>query len=889
MRRANCLVAVVLLACKSSNPTPTEVHVAGNAGLGAQVEVLYDSQGVPHVYAHSDADAAYALGYLQARDRLFEMDFFRRFARGRLAEVLGLQAVGIDETQRALFTSTQHTASGSYRIEDVILERLPVDAPESLTWTQRYADGVNRFLQDLAAGANGSRLPLEYLLASIGPGQIAPWTAQDSLAIGRLQTFLLSSTLQQEIAYARVAQGLAVNLPGQGILADLTRFAPAVNSFVLPASPVVAGGALAPLARAPVQAPASSLAGAASALAHLPRVFGRERAGSNNWVAAPPLTAGGHALVANDPHLSLMRPANFHLTHLVTPTRDVAGVAFAGTPVIVIGHNDRIGWGATVAEYDVTDVYVEAVSGGQIVVPQGAPGPVVVHETVGVKEGSPVSLDVILVPNHGPVVPGSMTGTSALTMKWTGQTPTYEAQAFLDLNRARSVDEAFTALERFQVGAQNFVVADVTGHIGYDPHARVPIRPPGCIPWAPMAGDGTCEWQGDVPDGQLPQLKDPPQNFIATANNDITGYTADNNPLNDPQYLYATTDLGYRHRRIVERLTAKSSHTLDDMTSIQADTTSALARAIVPGLVSLLDSQPSSVSAKGLGAAVDLLRHWGDGASSPSDPGPWTTPTGLTGSSPLSSPSSDAGIAARSGAAMLFHAVIPRFARAVLDDDLAHYTAVGDSAPLSVNGFLGKLGDQFLAKYLVALVGTANGQPQAVPLVTGTGLCAAPSGNALPCSAEAVQALDEAVKFLEQASIFDSALPSDWRWGRLHGVVFTSPLSLAGVPFFDDGPYANDGGLYTVDVANFDWTEDGSPGGTELFIQHDGPNVRFSAELADGHVRWRAVIPGGQVDYSGDPHDRDQVPAWLANQPGDQPYLRSEVEAQMRSRLFFDP
>jgi len=908
------VLSAALLACTSP------VNVESNPGLAAKVEVLYDQVGVPHVYARSDVDGAYALGYLHSRDRLFQMDFYRRYARGRLAELLGEPnpvkpvVIPLDELQRVIFSSTEHTVSGSYRIEDVMAERMPTEAPESQAWLQRYADGVNRYLKDLKAGANGARLPLEYLLVLVGPDDISSWTVQDSLAIGRLQSWTLSSTLQQEISYGQVALGLLKDAAGEAIFADLVRFAPAVNSFVLPlSSPSSASGALAPLATLP----AKSLAGTAALLASLPRPHGLGESGSNNWAVAPARAAGGHALIANDPHLLLMNPASFHLAHLTTPTRDVAGVAFPGSPAMAIGHNGKIGWGATAVVYDVTDLYVETTSDGQVA------GATAVPERIQVRFGKPVDFTIQLVPAHGPVIPASIGAargvSTALTMKWTGQVPTWEMQAFLDLGKAGSVDEAFAALKSFHVGAQNFVIADVAGNIGYDPHARVPIRPPPphCIPLAPMPGDGTCEWQGDVPDEELPRTRNPAQGFIATANNDITGVTAGNDPFSKPPYLYATADLGFRHQRIVERLAEKSGgYTLDDMTSIQADTTSEFAEAIVPGLVSLLDAQTSAVSSRGLAAAVDLLRHWGDPVSDPGDPGPWTTPTGLAGTDPASPFSTDPALVGRSSAAMLFHAFVPRFARAVLDDDLAGYTAPGDSSPLSVNAFLGKLSQQYLARYVVALVGAAAetplvgaaaetplvgaaagtplvgaaaGAPPGVPLRTGTGLCAAPTAGEPRCSKEALDALDETVSFLAQAAIFASSAPTDWRWGTLHRVLFSSPLSLAGVTIFDEGPYTNDGALYTVDVAGFDWAQDGSQPGAGSFVQGAGPNLRFAAELADGNVRWRAVIPGGQVDHEGDPHHEDQIPAWLANQPGDLPFTRPDVEAATQAKLYFYP
>ena len=907
MRRV-ALAAVLVIAAgcyDTRKPLPPGI-ITGNAGLDGGVEIFYDGLGIPHIYAASDADLAYAHGYVQARDRLFQMDFMRRAGRGRLAELIGPPGLSTDVQTRTIFTARAPASTGSWRIEDVIAEQL---APGRRAFIQRYADGVNRYLADLKKGINGARLPAEYEVLGVTAAEIAPWTIQDSLALQRLLTWQLSGTLEEELSYGALYSAFPMTPLAQGTFADLTRFAPASQSFILPgalALPTAAGAALAPLP----PGLGGLLARAAGDMEGLSRIFGPEKAGSNNWVVGPGHSTTGNALVANDPHLQLSNPAIWHVAHLVSPTRNVAGVAFTGAPVILIGTNGKIAWGDTVVGYDVTDVYIEQViaASGSVVRPTGPVPITVVNETVNVRGAGPTPLAIQISPGHGPIIemgttpiaPGVFMG---LSFRWTGQEPSQEFAAFLDVDTASNVDEALTAMKQFQVGAQNFVVADDQGNIGYYPHAYVPIRGSNgsCLspPWAPMPGwDGSCEWTGRIPDppscsgtsttGYLPCLKNPPQGWVATANNDVTGYTKANAPL-DPlhhPYFYATTDLGFRHQRIVERLGAGPAHSLDDMTSIQADSTSDFAAAVVPAVLSLLGTRTADVTANNLGAAVSLLAHWGDAAASSTDPGPYTTPTGLSGVDPLSPPSSDAAVAARSEAAALFHAFVPRFARRILDPNLGAYTVTlldGSTAPLSVDVLLGLEGDQPLAKYLVALSGHVLGTPPAVPLNTATGLCVAPAAGAV-CSDEALMALEDAVKFLAEASVFGTADPGAWRWGRTHRVVLDS---LLGIPFLSVGPYARQGGLYTVDVADFGWDDDGSRTFDDRhgFMVRHGPSVRFSAELAPGKVRWRAVIPGGESGFPGDPHFSDQVPAWLANAKGDQPYARADVVAAAATKI----
>jgi penicillin amidase len=908
-RAVPALLLVFLAACQSSatpTGTPISATVSGVPGLGADVQVYYDSVGVPHVVASSDDDASFAIGYVHARDRFFQMDFLRHVARGTLAEMAGPGVLSTDVTLRTLFTAQEPVPegapnAGSYRIEDVIYATL---SPAFRSYLQRYADGVNRWLSDVANGRNGAVRPAEYtMLDNALAGSYVPgaWTVQDTLAFGRLITFQLSFDATDDVTFGQFAQAFAGACAGSldtclqwGVFNDLTRYAPAAATFILPsANPAPA----APVAARPAPAPVGLREALRSANALLGLVGG-EKAGSNNWVLQAPLAA--HATVANDPHLALANPANFYLMHVTTPNLHVGGVAFPGAPVLEIGHNDDLGWGVTVAGYDVSDVYYFPDTGSGPLTPGITP--VVIPETYPVRGGTPVTRPVMLIPGYGPVVEHA--GGLYFTIRWTGQEPSNEVQALSQLNAAKTVDEGFAAVTNFEVGAQNFVFADVHGDIGYYPHAYVPTRgaapgsgttpcygtrsvggtPTTVVPWAPMPGfDGLCLWSGRVPDADLPQAKNPTAHRVVTANNDMTGVTAGNDPLSawktGGYYLYAYTDLGYRASRATQLLSAKASgYTLDDMTATQADAYSAFAADVVPGILAWLarPAAAAQVQALGLGPAVDLLTHW----SAAGNTRRYTTPTGLATSDPAGARSSDAEVVSASNAAMLFHALVPRLAARILDPVLS--TVPWQGGEMTTRAFLAGPGSQEVAKYLSALYAYANGGAPAVPLYTGLAPC---GGTADSCALVTVQALNDTVQFLSTQA-FASAVPSDWIWGRKHRATFDGSLSSAGLTIFNYGFFANDGGLFTVDVANFGWNDDGADG----YVQRSGANVRFSAQMiASGNVQWRAVLPGGQTGNASNPLYQDQVPLWLTNAPGDQPWTPSAMQAAAVSRIVFTP
>jgi penicillin amidase len=887
---------------------PTLAEVEGGTGLGAGVTVLYDRLGTPHIRASSDADAAFALGYVQARARLWQMDVYRRLARGGLAAFLptvaGSLGLESDVFYRTIFTAGRaHDIEGgtqSWRIEDAIVQGLrDAGRTDALEFLQRYADGVNRYWDDVVAGRNGAALAPQYAAMGSGVVLFASWTIEDSIAIGRLQTWNLSGALEDELLAGQLASVLAEDEDTLPLFLDLTRHAPADPSLILPPEEELGAGALArPAPKVPATAAAGLAAGRAFARRATAPFSTGEKAASNNWVVGPGQTTSGHVLLANDPHLGLIMPATFQLVHLTTPTRDVTGVSFPGTPVVAIGHNGKVAWGNTVVGYDVTDLYLEELSGfpaGPFTAVRGGGTVEVVPvpETITVRTATGFTtqtVTVLVVPGHGPVIPQTLvmdpedpSRATAVSMKWTGQIPTQEALAVFDVNAADTAAEAFTAWNAFGVGAQNAIFGDTEGTIAYYPHALVPIREidPLAPPWLPMPSDGLHEWAQDagqdvfVPDAELPQVppdEPPASGWVATANNDIVGNLLDDDPAaNDyAHYLYAFTDVGYRHARVVERIEAGlaggGTLSLDDMTSIQADDASLLGRKVAPWAVGLLEGRTLSAGASG---ARDLLAAWGTlGARA------WTTPTGFAGTSASSGDASSADERTASAASAAFHAFYVQLAGKILNDELAPYGLAADDVP----------GEQ-LTRIVSAL---ADGEAASPPLTTtlsGQDLCDdVRTPLVAETCADAVQNAIEAAaaSIASRTGVSD---PAAWRWGALHRARFENPLQ-ALFPFnpeFSVGPLPNDGGLYTVDVANFPVRP-----GTD-FVQRAGANLRMAVELAPGAVRWRAVIPGGNDEDPESPDAFDQIEAWLANQPGDQPYAAADVDAAAVARITLGP
>jgi penicillin G amidase len=555
------LVAGVALWLVPTVPGPdTTLRLAG---LTAPVTIERDRYGIPTVAAANDRDAAFALGYLHAQNRLFQMDLMRRDGAGRLSEWFGAAALPTDEFMRTL---------GIYRVAQAEYQTM---TPEGRAIVDAYTAGVNAWLEtrDVA-------LPPAYYLLGVRP---EPWRPADTLVWGKLMALELCGNFRDELLRAAMSRHLTP--------ADLAVLYPAYPEH----APTAWGETAARRRGMPLDA----------IYAAIPAVVG-PIFDSNNWVVDGRHTASGKPMLANDPHLALDAPGMWYLAHIKTPDLDVTGVTAPGDPYVVIGHNAHIAWGFTNTGGDVEDLFVEKVDPKdprRYLTPNGSEPFFTRQETIRVRGGKTVTITV-RATRHGPVISdlgGKYVAAGAgtvLALEATWLMPgDHSPEALRLIDRATNWTEFRDAVKQFTAPEQNMVFADTAGNIGYIAPALVPIRGKG-DGWLPAPGwSGDYDWKGFIPFDQLPQAYDPPGGRFVTANQKIV-------PDSYPYFITRDWDIPNRAERINRLIDAKAKLTPDDFAAIQADTVSLMARHLVPMMT---DIAPRTARDK---RAIKLLDEW---------------------------------------------------------------------------------------------------------------------------------------------------------------------------------------------------------------------------------------------------------------------------------------
>jgi penicillin amidase len=552
-------------------------------GLGAPVTVRWDSAGVPHLIARSDRDAFAALGYLHARDRLWQMDLMRRTAEGRLAEILGPEAVNADRFLRSLDIP---------RVASRDLALLPREARDLAA---AYARGVNAWIE-----GHGRPLGLEFMVLRYTPHR---WSERSTFEVARLMAWDLVNA-GGELSLARAAARV-----GRERVRDLFPVYPDSAPVILPAGSGHwgaragtaragqragahlgtdgSGGAAAPAARSPaVRARAESRGTLPSVLAPLRDIpaipplaaalldaASMARA-SNSWVIGPARTRSGKPILANDPHLTLRAPALWYLAAIESPGYHVVGATIPGLPAVILGHNRRIAWGLTNVGVDDVDYVIERLSpdSSRVQTAAGWQNLEEVRDSIRVR-GRPAVPFVLRRGPHGPLVgraPGSDPGT-ALAMRWNAHDPSDELSALLAVDRAADWRAFREAVRGFRVPEQNWVYADVDGNIGYQMSGAVPVRRTGngLLPTPGWTDEG--RWERYLDFDELPWALNPPEGFIVTANNRVIG-------AEYPRFITGSWEMPYRAARIRELIESGGPFSADDVRQMQMDTVDVFAR-----------------------------------------------------------------------------------------------------------------------------------------------------------------------------------------------------------------------------------------------------------------------------------------------------------------------
>ncbi len=570
------------------------------SGLNEKVTVRRDERGIPYIEAKNDDDLYFAQGYVTASDRLWQMDLFRRNARGELAEILG-NAV-IEEDKR-------HRTFGFAQEAEAEYAQAP---PRARALLEAYAKGVNAYIASLDA----KNLPPEFLILQYKPRL---WTPADSLIVVKNFFEALSSTWRLDIMREALA-----DLPMDKRAGMMPETSPL---DVLVVGKDTKTGSATPLSRPHASASASvELLRALAAdqeiesrsLARL-GLYADALAASNNWVVSGKHTASGKPLLANDPHLAPSAPSIWHMVHLTAPGVRVCGVTAAGLPGVVIGHNDRIAWGFTNVGPDVQDLYLEKFDANNphhYQTPSGWRDAEVRHEEIKVRKGftdnstNTVTLDVVIT-RHGPII--FEKDSKRYALRWTALDPKLNnADGLYALNRARNWKEFQAAVKGYTGATQNMVYADTAGHIGYYAAGVVPIRRSGDgkVPYDGSTDAG--EWTSYIPFDKLPHAYDPPSGIIVTANQRIVG-------TDYPYFLTHSWAQPYRARRIFDLLNQKQKLTSDDFRAIQGDIYSIAGVTFARAAAKVLEGQLSSPADDRLSASVASFVSW-DGRLTPDAP-----------------------------------------------------------------------------------------------------------------------------------------------------------------------------------------------------------------------------------------------------------------------------
>ncbi|WP_375435861.1 penicillin acylase family protein [uncultured Hymenobacter sp.] len=555
-------------------------------GLQQPVQVRFDDQRVPHIFAQNDHDLYYTQGYLTAQDRLWQMDFIAHVAGGRLAEIVGPARLETDRFFRRMGLPFGARKSLDSAMTDPVVR----------TVLTSYADGVNAYIGTLSP----QTLPFEYKLLDYAP---EPWEPLKSALILKYMAFDLSGRSDD----LRMSNALAKY--GAAVVKDLFPDYPTREDPIVPIGT--------PLDFQPLPVPPTPPSFLAAMSGETPQNEPDPELGSNNFAVSGAKSATGYPLLANDPHLQLNLPSIWYQVQLAAPGVNVYGVSIPGTPFTIIGFNEQVAWGVTNVAADVMDWYQLKFkdSSRREYWHDGRWKPVRrVVERIKVR-GQPDQLDTVLYTHHGPVVydkpekPFLAQTPIAHAMRWTAHDAANEFLTFYRLNRARNYPDYVAALSTYGTPAQNFIFASAAKDIAIWPNGHFPLKWRDQGKFILDGTDPTYDWQGWIPAAQNPHVKNPARQFVSSANQFSTG----------PDYPYYLNwnygDGSYdRAHRINQRLARMSQATPDSLRLLQNDNLNLNAQLMLPRMLALVagaangDTLLSDASPEG--RVLAEMRRW---------------------------------------------------------------------------------------------------------------------------------------------------------------------------------------------------------------------------------------------------------------------------------------
>lgn len=549
-------------------------------GVKDEVTVTYDDNMVPHIFAQNEEDLYFTQGYVMAKDRIWQMEFYTLAASGRLSEVVGERALDFDKYNRGL---------GMAKTAAEIAENLKKD-PLSSKIINSFASGVNEYLKTISY----KNLPVEYKILGYQPSE---WSIYKTI----LMLMNMRNTLNGGSTDYRLSN--VVSKYGIDVANELFTNYPSYES---PIVPVGTKWNFTPL---PVKSPGTELVPDSKGVLSLNIPEARPEIGSNNWAVAGAKSATGLPILANDPHLTLSLPSIWYQMQLQTPDMNVCGVALPGCPGIVIGFNKDVAWGVTNVGGDVMDFYkikFKDASRNEYWHDGKWKKATQRIETYKLKSGVVIT-DTVTYTHHGPIIYKQDNKDNfgkqipvGHAMRWIAHENTgSDLLAFYYLNKAKNYDDYRKALTYYVAPAQNFIFASNQNDISITPNGRMPLKYKNQGKFILDGSNPEHDWQGYIPADQNPTVKNPPRGFVSSANQ----FSAD---PTYPYYLGWQFAPTFRGVRINERLQAMQKATADSLRLLQNDNFNVAARRILPTVFEIMDASADKSQATNFA----ILKNW---------------------------------------------------------------------------------------------------------------------------------------------------------------------------------------------------------------------------------------------------------------------------------------
>ena len=772
-------LATAVMTALSRGRLPQTKGEVTLSGLSAPVEIFRDPWGIPHIYAQTREDLFFAQGFVHAQDRLFQMELNRRTAQGRLAELFGALALDTDRTVRTF---------GFNRLAEADWGLLSDEFREMLS---AYADGVNAFI-----GHSGKKLPIEFVLLNHKP---EPWLPVDSLAFSRVMIWQLSHAWQSEIIRAEIAEKV-----GAEHAAELEIHYPQLSPLTLPEG---------------IEFNALDLDGT---LRKVPGPFLDRGKGSNAWVVSPRRSETGSAVLCNDMHLAVSMPSLWYEVHLnAGDDYHVTGVSLPGAPLVLVGHNDHIAWGMTLAFTDAEDLFIEQVdSQNRYLFKDEWHEPEIVEETINVKKQANPHIEKVMITRHGPIIsdvighPSQKVSVQSMALR-----PTSAFEGWYRLNQANGWDDFVQAAGLIEAPQLNVAYADVENNIGYWVTGKVPVRAKGNGSVPAPGWSGEYEWVGEVPYNEMPHALNPERGYLVTCNHKIV-------PDDYPHFLGNLWMNGYRARRLAELIDGCEKLSLQDHQKFHMDVKCLPGLELVSRLENVTDPDAD------VQLALRLLGEW-DG---------FLTPESVAG--------------------MAYEVVRYTLVRNLLDPSLGEELA----KRLMGQGFHPLLmhSNEFYGNDTVVLFRLLdNPESWWVKQAGGRDVVISKS-------------LKQAIAWLRGNVGSDER---SWQWGKIHRIKFEHPMSLQ-KPFdqvFDRGPFPIGGDTDTVcQTAMYPH----NPYDNKAW----SPSFRQIVDMGD-LARSLVITPPGQSGQLASPHYDDLAQPWLNGEYHPMLWTRQQVEADAKAKL----